>query len=105
MSYNRYNKFLINGRYDIVPSVPIPEKSTDYMEVYDQNKTRLDILSYKYYGDANYDWLIMMANPQYGSMEFNIPDGTLLRIPYPLNVTLELYNKAVDRYNELYKGN
>lgn len=103
MAYNRYNRFVTNGRYSIVPSIPIPEKSTDYMEIYDQSKTRLDLLSYKYYGDANYDWLIMMANPQYGSMEFNIPNGTVLRIPYPLNITLELYNKAVDRYNDLYK--
>ena len=54
------------------------------------------------YGDASYDWLIMMANPQYGSMEFDIPNGTILRIPYPLNITLELYNKAVEHYNELY---
>ena len=104
-TYNRYSRFLVNGQYKIVPSIPIPEKSTDYMEIYEQGKTRLDLISYKYYGDANYDWLIMMANPQYGSMEFDIPNGTVLRIPYPLNTTLELYNKAVDRYNELYQGN
>lgn len=103
MSYNRYNNFLINGTYEIVPSVEIYKKSTDYLETYEAGKTRLDLLSYKYYGDANYDWLIMMANPEYGSMEFEIPDGALLRIPYPLNTTIEYYNKAVERYNTLYK--
>lgn len=103
MSYNRYNRFLINGSYDIVPSVEIYKKPSDYTEVYEAGKTRLDLLSYKYYGDANYDWLIMMANPEYGSMEFNIPDGAIIRIPFPLNTTIELYNKAIDRYNTLYK--
>lgn len=46
----------------------------------------------------------MMANPEYGSMEFDIPDGAIIRIPYPLSTTLELYEKAVDRYNALYKS-
>lgn len=103
MSYNRYNNFIKNGRYEIVPSVKIMPKSTDCMEVYEAGKSRLDLISYKYYGDANYDWLIMMANPEYGSMEFNIPDGAVLRIPFPLNLTIENYTKAIERYNSLYK--
>ena len=104
MSYNRYSKFTLNGKIQIVPSITIYEKSTDYVEVYHHSQNRLDNLSYKYYGDANYDWLIMMANPEYGSMEFDIPDGAIIRIPYPLSTTLELYEKAVDRYNALYKS-
>lgn len=103
MSYNRYNRFLINGKYEMVPSVPIYSKSTDYMEIYKAGVTRLDLLSNKYYGDPNYDWLIMMANPEYGSMEFNIPDGAILRIPFPLNLTIDAYNRAIDSYNNLYK--
>ena len=103
MSANRYEKFLINGTYDIVPSIEIYKKPTDYTEVYKAGVTRLDLLSYKYYNDANYDWLILMANPQYGSMEFNIPDGSILRIPFPLQQTLDLYNKAIERHNALYK--
>lgn len=101
MSYNRYSNFLINGTYKIVPGIKIAMKNSDYSEVYHEGVTRLDILSQKYYGDANYDWLIMMANPEYGSMEFNIPDGSILRIPYPLNATLENYNKSVENYNIL----
>lgn len=103
MSYNRYNKFLINGSYQIVPSVNIYKKSSDFMEIYKAGVTRLDLLSDKYYGDPNYDWLIMMANPEYGSMEYNIPDGAILRIPFPLNTTIENYNRAIDNYNTLYK--
>lgn len=59
------------------------------------------MISNTYYGDPNYDWLIMMANPEYGSMEFDIPDGTILRVPYPLKETIDNYNKAVDVYNTL----
>lgn len=103
MSYNRYNRFLVNGKYNIIPSVKIYNKSTDYMEIYNKDKSRLDLISYKYYGDPNYDWLIMMANPEYGSMEYNIPDGAILRIPFPLNTTIDNYNSAIDRYNTLYK--
>ena len=62
----------------------------------------MDNISYKYYKDANYDWLIMMANPEYGSMEFEIPDGSLLRIPYPLGVSLDDYNNKVEEYITLY---
>jgi hypothetical protein len=62
----------------------------------------LDIISYNYYNDPNYGWLILMANPEYGSMEYNIPDGALLRIPYPLGETIEDYKKSIDLYNKLY---
>ena len=44
----------------------------------------------------------MQANPQYGSLEFNIPDGARLRIPYPLDTVIARYNADVDRYITLY---
>ena len=65
-------------------------------------ETRLDLISYDYYGSADYAWLILQANPQYGSMEFSIPDGVELRIPYPLNVSLDAYQKSIETYNKLY---
>ena len=66
---------------------------------------RLDLLSYEYYGDPNYDWLIMQANPEYGSMEFKIPNNALLRIPFPLDVVISQYNDDIQKYNELYETN
>ena len=59
---------------------------------------RLDSLSYKYYGDANFGWLLMMANPQYGSMEFDIPDRVIFRIPYPLDSAILRYETKVNEY-------
>jgi hypothetical protein len=46
----------------------------------------------------------MLANPEYGSMEYRIPDGTLLRIPYPLSISLENYNNKISLYETLYKS-
>jgi hypothetical protein len=37
----------------------------------------------------------MMANPQFGSMEFDIPDNVLFRIPYPLTTALIRYEDSV----------
>lgn len=104
MSYNRYSRFYNNGTYSIVPNITIQKKSSDYYSEYNCQSNRLDNISYYYYGDPNYDWLIMMANPEYGSMEFSIPNGTMLRVPYPLKETLDLYNDAINIYNTLYKN-
>jgi hypothetical protein len=102
MSYDRYSKFRVNGSIRPVPFIEIPKSPDDNYTYYREGETRLDILSYQYYNDPNYDWLIMQANPQYGSLEFNIPDGARLRIPYPLDTVIARYNADVDRYITLY---
>lgn len=102
MSYDRYNKFRVNGQVGIPPTVKIPVKSTDFYETYKLGSTRLDILSYDYYGDANYDWLILLANPSLADLEYNIPDGTVIRIPYPLDITLSTYSSSLNRFEMLY---
>ena len=102
MSYDRYSRFRVNGKITKVPSVSLTEKSTDYFEVYKRGISRLDNISYKYYDDPSYDWLIMMANPEYGSMEFSIPDNALLRIPFPLGLSIEDYVNRAEDYITLY---
>lgn len=103
MSYDRYQKFRSNGTIGIVPGIKLSVKPTDEYVEYILNKSRLDLLSYEYYGDANYDWLIMMANPQFGSLEYMIPDGEIIRIPYPLSDTIKDYEYQIEKYNTLYK--
>lgn len=103
MSYDRYSKLRRDGKIGIVPNVTIPVSDSDYYEQYIHGQSRLDNISYKYYGDTNYDWLIMLANPEYDSLEFNIPDGAQIRIPYPLSDAIQHYNTAIDNYNRLYK--
>ncbi len=101
-NYNRYSNFSANGEMRLVPFAEIPVKSSDRYEYYIAGRTRLDILSYTHYKDANYGWLILQANPDVGGLEFNIKDGTLLRIPYPLSTSLTDYENSIKRYNELY---
>ena len=84
MAFDRYNSFRNNGDVSIVPFIKIPKRKSDIYITYEKGKSRLDNLSYEYYNNSDYGWLILQANPQYGSMEFLIPDKAELRIPYPL---------------------
>ncbi len=105
MSYNRYTKFINNGKIEKIPFIEIDKQPTDYYTYYEQGKTRLDVLSYEYYNDSNYGWLIMQANPEYGSLEFKIPNNSLIRIPYPLDTALSIYVKNIEKYKQLYGTN
>ncbi len=102
MSYNRYKSFIMDGAYKKIPSIKIPESNSDFYVYYNVGKTRLDLLSYQYYNDPNYGWLILQANPHAGSLEFNIEDGTKLRIPYPLETAIQLYESEIKNYTKLY---
>ena len=102
MAYNRYKSFIMDGTYKKIPSIKIPETASDFYVYYEIGKTRLDLLSYQYYNDPNYGWLILQANPHAGSLEFNIDDGTKLRIPFPLETALQLYEGEIKSYSKLY---
>ena len=62
----------------------------------------MDNVSYDAYGDSSYEWLILLANQDIALMEFEIEDGTQIRVPYPLQDTLDEYNKKIDNYEKLY---
>ena len=102
MRYNRYKNFISDGSYLKVPFIKIPERSTDCYIYYEAGKTRLDLLSYQYYNDPNYGWLILQANPECGSLEFMIDDNAKLRIPYPLDTAIQGYEDEIERYDKLY---
>jgi hypothetical protein len=99
--YDRYRQFKKDGGYKILPFIKLPEKNTDIFLTYNSTK-RLDIISDEYYNNPYYGWLILSANPSFGGLEFNIPDGTTIRIPYPLNVSLSQYEEALVRYDNLF---
>ena len=97
--YNRYNNLMEDGQvYERVPFAEIPEIDTDKIVIFNKSKMRMDMLSYKYYGDPNYGWLILQANPEYSGFEFSIPDGVELRIPYPLDTAVSRYESSVNRW-------
>lgn len=99
--YDRYESFRVNGGVKILPYLPVPNKNTDQRVKYD-GKKRLDIISDDYYGSPYFGWLILQANPEYGGLEFDIPDGAILTIPFPLELSLQQYQDAVTRYRNLF---
>jgi hypothetical protein len=101
--FNRYEYFDVDGESKIVPGIELPIKGTDKFTQYKKSKHRLDKLSQEYYGTPLFGWLIMMANPTLGSLEFEIPDNSIIRIPFPLINSLQDYKKNVELYR-LYYG-
>ncbi len=99
-NFDRYSKFRQGNAVGFVPFAEVPIKKTDIKIIFDKGLMRLDQLSYQYYDDADYAWLILQANPQYGALEFNIPDKVELRIPYPLDISLTDYQKSIENYNK-----
>ena len=101
--FDRYQFFIDDGTFRIVPGLEIPIKGTDKYILFKKGKDRLDKMSQEYYGGPTFGWLIMLANPQAGSLEFDIPDNFFIRIPYPLISSLQDYKRGVELYN-LYYG-
>jgi hypothetical protein len=100
--YDRYEKFRSNSEVEPIPGIPIPIESTDKQVLYKAGKTRLDRVSQEYYGNPYHGWLILLANPQYGGMEFNIPDQTTIRVPFPFTNAIERYILQVKKHKGLY---
>lgn len=100
--FNRYKFFIENGEFEIVPGIELPIKSTDKYHVFKRGKDRLDKISQEYYNSPFFSWLILQANPLSGSIEFEIPNNFLLRIPFPLLVSLQDYKRKIDQYKRYY---
>lgn len=96
--YDRYAKYRGNGTIEFMPFIPIEHESSDLYIIFEKATMRFDNLSYKYYGDPNYAWLILQANPSLGGFEFSIQDGVTLRIPYPLHNAITRYEQGIQRY-------
>lgn len=99
--FNRYGIFTVDGNVKPVPFIKLEEKSTDIITTTKEN-TRFDILSQKYYGNGKHGFLILQANPQFGGLEFDIPKGTSIRIPFPFRQTLQEFQGKITRHIELY---
>jgi phage tail protein X len=97
--YDRYKKFRVDETVKFpLPFFKIKESENDIYLIFDRRSMRMDTLSYKYYGDPNYAWLILNANPELPPYEYLIEDGTSIRIPYPLSTAIDRYEKSVAKY-------
>ena len=99
---DRYKKFRSDENYQPVPGIKIPVKSSDKTVIYRAGSTRFDVLSNRYYDTPYYGWLIMLANPEFGGLEFNIPDNSPIRVPFPFISSVNDYLAGVEQYLELY---
>lgn len=97
-TYNRYTDFVINGQQTVVPYINLPSKTTDKRFIYKVGQSRLDKVSQQYYDTPVFGWLILVANPNYGGQEWNIPDGAILTIPFPLVASLQDYKNQLDNH-------
>jgi len=98
--FNRYNNFTINGVSKVLPFIKIPTSVNDKYVNYIVGTTRFDRISQTYYGDPTYGWLILLANPS-KRLEFDFNDGEQIRIPFPLEVALDNYEKQAYNYVNL----
>lgn len=97
--YNRYAKLMEDGQvFERVPFAKIPRTASDIYVTFNKSRMRMDMLSYKYYGDANFGWLILQANPEFKGFEFSIPDGANIRIPYPLDNAISRYESSINAW-------
>jgi len=94
MGTNRYKSVTYDGNQQILPKITISKRDTDKFVTYNSDKTRLDRISGSVYNDDTYGWLILIANPEY-YMEFDIPKGTVIRIPFPLREAEAEFNKKI----------
>jgi hypothetical protein len=94
--FDRYSNVRINGEIEQLPFVEIPEHPSDkYIQFIEgSKKTRFDVLSQKYYANPTLGFFILMANPEYIS-EHDIPDGKVIRIPFPKGRIIDLYNNKL----------
>jgi len=101
MPYRDYNRYAIlknsDGTTESMPFINLPVNSSDKYEYWNSSYSRLDKLSMKYYGNPFYDFLILYANNIYVN-EFDIPDGVLIRIPFPHTKSKGDYETIMSQY-------
>lgn len=70
-----------------IPFFTIDPRPTDKKITYIEGEHTMDMLSYKYYRTSLYGWIILNAN---GFVEeFDIQDGTTIRIPSPIDDVIQ----------------
>ena len=86
--------FNVQAATDRLPFVgEIEYRETDVYVTFN-SADRLDLVSHRVYGDSQYWWVILYANGY--QIEFDIDDGEILRVPYPLSDVLSDIRENID---------
>lgn len=95
MPYDFYKNLKSNDVLKNMPPISISKRNTDKSVLYNKQKNRLDTIAGNVYNDETLWRLILWANEEY-FMEFDIPDNTVVRVPYPLqDVMTEVNTKII----------
>lgn len=100
MSFDFY-KYLIQG--DVMSNMPpirFKDRVSDKYVIYNSQTNRLDTIAGEIYGDETLWRLILWSNEQY-FIEFDIPDNTVIRVPYPLQDVLNEYSTKVIKLKDI----
>jgi hypothetical protein len=100
--FDRYEEFRSNDKMKPIPGLTLTQTNGDKTVLYKLGETRLDKLSNTYYNSPYFGWLIMSANPQFGGLEFLIPDQTIIVVPFPFEDAIGRYIQLVNNYKLLY---
>jgi hypothetical protein len=88
-----------NATLENMPPIDIDKRQTDKFVLYNKNLNRLDRLAGDIYEDETLWKVILWANPEY-DCEFDIPDNTPVRVPWPkIDVLDEISKKIINRKN------
>lgn len=97
MPYNFYSLLKDNDKLRDMPPLKIDKRDTDKSVTYNKQLNRLDTIAGTVYKDETLWKLILWANEQY-FMEFDIPDNTVIRVPWPLQDVLnEVQTKITEK--------
>lgn len=97
MPYDFHKLLKSNDSLKNMPKVSIQKRPTDKSVTYNKEANRLDTIAGNLYQDETYWKLILWANEQY-FLEFDIPDNSVIRVPYPLQeVIREVSGKIVSK--------
>lgn len=100
MPYNFYSLLKDNDSLKNMPPISIDKRTTDKSVTYNSQKNRLDTIAGNIYNDETLWRLILWANEQF-FMEFDIPNNSVIRVPYPLQDVLnEVQLKIVEKRNK-----
>lgn len=94
---NIYSDFRSGEEWQQVPFIAVPIQASDKQIIYVPGVDLLTKISQKYYGTPVMGKYILAANPEIIN-EFDVDEETLLRVPFPLESSLELFREAIDDY-------
>ena len=97
MPFDFYKNLKSNDVLKNMPAISISKRVTDKSVLYNKQKGRLDTIAGNIYDDETLWRLILWANEEY-FMEFDIPDNTVIRVPFPLqDVMTEVNTKIISK--------